>query len=76
MSGEFLTQMLVLLAGSLLVLALVRRFSLPPILGYLVVGMLLGPHAFGVLDDDESIRTLADGTAFAETAGQIPSFSR
>ena len=60
MTGAVLSQMLVLLAGSLLVLALARRFSLPPILGYLVVGMVLGPHAFGVLDDDESIRMLAD----------------
>ena len=78
MSGEFLTQMLVLLAGSLLVLALVRRFSLPPILGYLVVGMLLGPHAFGVLDDDESIRTLADvGVVFLVfTLGLEFSFAR
>src|SRR5512145_2303858 len=60
MSGAILSQILVLLAGSLLVLALVRRFALPPILGYLLVGMLLGPHALGVLDDDEAIRTLAD----------------
>ncbi len=60
MTGDILTQILVLLAGSLLVLALVRRFKLPPILGYLLVGMLLGPHALGVLDDDESIRLLAD----------------
>ena len=41
MAGEFLSQILILLAGSLLVLSLVRRFRLPPILGYLVVGMLL-----------------------------------
>ena len=49
MAGEFLSQILVLLAGSLLVLSLVRRFALPPILGYLVVGMLLGPHALGLV---------------------------
>jgi CPA2 family monovalent cation:H+ antiporter-2 len=55
-----LSQILILLAGSLVVLGLVRRFALPPILGYLVVGMLLGPHALGVLDDDESVRMLAD----------------
>ncbi|HET7202999.1 MAG TPA: cation:proton antiporter [Steroidobacteraceae bacterium] len=60
MTGEFLTQILILLAGSLLVLSLVRRFRLPPILGYLVVGMLLGPHSLGLVSNDESIRLLAE----------------
>jgi CPA2 family monovalent cation:H+ antiporter-2 len=60
MAGEILSQILVLLAGSVLVLSLVRRFSLPPILGYLVVGMLLGPHALGLVANDEAIRLLAE----------------
>ena len=60
MAGEILSQILILLAGSVLVLSLVRRFALPPILGYLVVGMLLGPHALGLAADDEAIRLLAE----------------
>ena len=60
MTGEFLTQILILLAGSLFVLSLVRRIKLPPILGYLVVGMLLGPNALGLVPNDESVRLLAE----------------
>jgi CPA2 family monovalent cation:H+ antiporter-2 len=60
MAHDKLSQILILLAGSLLVLSLVRRFKLPPILGYLVVGMLLGPHALGLVSDDAAIRTLAE----------------
>jgi CPA2 family monovalent cation:H+ antiporter-2 len=60
MAGEILSQILVLLAASVLVLSLVRRFSLPPILGYLVVGMLLGPHALALVANDEAIRQLAE----------------
>ncbi len=78
MTGAILSQILILLAGSLLVLGLVRRFSLPPILGYLVVGMLFGPHALGVLDDDESIGMLAEiGVVFLVfTLGLEFSFAR
>jgi CPA2 family monovalent cation:H+ antiporter-2 len=60
MAGDILSQILILLAGSLLVLSLVRRFALPPILGYLLVGMLLGPHALGLVADDASVRLLAE----------------
>jgi monovalent cation:H+ antiporter-2, CPA2 family len=60
MGDDFLSQILILLAGSLLVLSLVRRFNLPPILGYLVVGMLLGPNAFGLVANDETVRLLAE----------------
>jgi len=60
MAGNVLSQILILLAGSVLVLSMVRRFALPPILGYLLVGMLLGPHALGLASDDESVAMLAE----------------
>jgi len=60
MGGDILTQILILLAGSVAVLTLVRRFALPPILGYLVVGMILGPHALGLVSDAEAVQLLAE----------------
>jgi CPA2 family monovalent cation:H+ antiporter-2 len=55
-----LTQILVLLAAAVVVLYAVRRLRLPPILGYLAVGMLLGPHALGLATDDVVTRSLAE----------------
>jgi len=55
-----LTQVLILLLASVLVLSLTRRVGLPPVLGYLCVGLTLGPLALGVLPDDEATRSLAD----------------
>ena len=39
--------LMLILAASLVVIALFRRIGLPPILGYLCVGLLCGPSAFG-----------------------------
>ncbi len=39
---------------------LARRLRLPVILGYLVGGIAVGPHGFGLIHDPETIRTLAD----------------
>jgi CPA2 family monovalent cation:H+ antiporter-2 len=55
-----LLQILILLAASVLVVAAVRKLALPAILGYIAVGMVLGPHALGLATDDATTRQLAD----------------
>lgn len=55
-----LTQILVLLAAAVVVVYAMRRVKLPPILGYLLVGMALGPHAFGLATNAEATRALAE----------------
>ena len=41
---------LMLLGASVVSVILFRRLNLPPMLGYLVVGALIGPHAFNFLE--------------------------
>jgi CPA2 family monovalent cation:H+ antiporter-2 len=55
-----LLQILILLAASVCVVAAVRKLALPAILGYLAVGMLLGPHALALAVDNETTQLLAD----------------
>jgi len=55
-----LLQILILLAASVCVVAAVRKLALPAILGYLAVGMVLGPHALELAADNETTRLLAD----------------
>jgi monovalent cation:H+ antiporter-2, CPA2 family len=51
---------LLLLAASVIVVAICRSARLPPILGYLIVGIALGPHALGIVPDDAATRQLAE----------------
>src|ERR1700676_1139454 len=60
MHNDPLLQILILLAASICVVAGVRKLKLPAILGYLVVGMLLGPHALSLAVDNETTQLLAD----------------
>ena len=57
---ETLLLILLLLAASVVVVTICRRMRLPPILGYLIVGIALGPHALGVVPDDAATRRLAE----------------
>jgi len=57
---QTLLLILILLAASVVIVAACRILRLPPILGYLVVGIALGPHALGVVPDDEVTRGLAE----------------
>jgi CPA2 family monovalent cation:H+ antiporter-2 len=60
MHNDPLLQILILLTASVCVVAGVRKLRLPAILGYLAVGMLLGPHALALAVDNETTQLLAD----------------
>ncbi|MDP3872390.1 MAG: cation:proton antiporter [Pseudomonadota bacterium] len=51
---------LLLLAASVLVVGLFRSIGLPPILGYLLVGALAGPHALAFIPDTDEARQFAE----------------
>ena len=52
--------MLLYLAAAVLGVVLCRSLKLPPMLGYLVVGIVIGPHALALAEDVESIKYLAE----------------
>lgn len=60
MPHSALSQILILLAAAVLVVSVMRRLRLPPILGYITVGMVLGPFALGVATDNAVTRLLAE----------------
>ena len=51
---------LLLLSLAVLVVALFRLFALPPVLGYLLVGAAIGPHALKLLPESAGARDLAE----------------
>jgi CPA2 family monovalent cation:H+ antiporter-2 len=51
---------LLLLGAAVLAVVACRAVGLPPILGYLAVGALAGPHAFALLPDSASAHRLAE----------------
>jgi CPA2 family monovalent cation:H+ antiporter-2 len=51
---------LLLLAVAVMTVTLFRRLHLPPILGYLIVGMLVGPFGIGLISSNEDTRFLAE----------------
>ena len=60
-----LSQGLLLLAASVFLVTLARRLALPTSMAYLLAGLVLGPHALGVVYDSGTTRLLAElGVAF------------
>ena len=55
-----LQPVLVLLAAAVLVVVVFRTLRLPPLLGYLIVGVAIGPHALGWINSTEAVRSLAE----------------
>lgn len=60
-----LLSVLVLIAASVLTLAVFRRLNVPPMLGYVLVGAALGPAGLAVIPEAAQVRLLAEfGVAF------------
>lgn len=57
---QTLQLVLVLLGAAVVVVVLCRLIRLPPILGYLVVGIAVGPHALAWVPDSADTRLLAE----------------
>ncbi|MRR50496.1 MAG: potassium transporter [Rhodocyclaceae bacterium] len=51
---------LMLLAAAVLVVIGFRALNLPPIIGYLLVGVVIGPHALNLIPDSEETQHLAE----------------
>ncbi len=57
---QTLQLVLILLSVAVLVVVLCRLWNLPVILGYLTVGIAIGPHALGWIPDTQQARHLAE----------------
>jgi CPA2 family monovalent cation:H+ antiporter-2 len=57
---DSLGQLLILLTASVLLVTAGRRIGLPPLLGYVIVGILLGPFALAVLPNDPQTQAMAE----------------
>ncbi|STR44993.1 monovalent cation:proton antiporter family protein [Iodobacter fluviatilis] len=55
-----LSSLLLLLAAAVLTVVLCRRLKLPAMLGYLLVGLLIGPHALGFIASSNEATHLAE----------------
>lgn len=55
-----LQPVLILLAIAVLAVVVFRLLRLPPMLGYLLAGVIIGPHALGWISDNEETRHLAE----------------
>ena len=51
---------LILLGAAVLGVVAFRMLHLPPMLGYLIVGILIGPHALGLAEENQTTHTLAE----------------
>jgi len=51
---------LLLLASAVFAVGLLRALRLPPLLAYFLIGLALGPHTFGLVDDSASVIELAE----------------
>ena len=60
MNIEIIHSILIILCFALITAVIFRRFKLPTVLGYIVVGVLIGPHSLSLLTNSYTISLLAE----------------
>lgn len=51
---------IILLLVGILAITIARRIGLSPIVGYLIAGIIIGPHALGLIEESETTHLLAE----------------
>jgi CPA2 family monovalent cation:H+ antiporter-2 len=60
MNLMILRELVILLAASILIILISQRIKLPPVVGFLLTGVLIGPGGFSLVKDIETIDILAE----------------
>ena len=55
-----LKELVIVLAVAVLVIYVSHRLKLPPVVGFLLTGILIGPGGFSLIRDHEAVDTLAE----------------
>ena len=55
-----LRDVLLLVGLAIPIVALAHRLKAPPLVGFLIAGVVVGPHGFGLIDSPEEIETLSE----------------
>lgn len=50
----------IIMGFAILILTIFSKFEVPPILGFLVTGMLIGPHGLGIMDSGQNMELNAE----------------
>lgn len=60
MNNDFLIQAAIYLSAAILLVPLFKRLGLGSVLGYLIAGIAIGPHALSMIDDPEHVLHFAE----------------
>ncbi len=60
MDFSYLNEILIMFTAAVAVVVIFLYMDLPPILGYLIVGILVGPYSFALISNTEHIRAFAE----------------
>jgi CPA2 family monovalent cation:H+ antiporter-2 len=57
---DLLRDLVILVAVAIPVVAVAQRFRIPTVVGFLITGLAIGPHAFGLIHQTEEVAGLAE----------------